>query len=437
MVAAAPGGLLWPRTRRLIVAVLACSALLPLAEGAAQELENPAGTLDVEGSTVPADTIVQAPPEPSGSFGPGIAWSWRGRINQRFEVDTNRGLRVNRNGTVYGSRTGVRTTVSARTKRTRIATTFGVTGITFAGTEESEDLTRIDPRLVVNLRYDGKRYDFRSRVDASVDSTSFTQVEDTGNTDVETQQITVNYDADLGFRIDKLNTLVLGIDGRLVDFVDDAEELNPNRSIRFTAGSLHRLNDLTSVRFTGALRYFSSDNNSSTRTQTLTFGGALTHNRTRRHRFGVSSGVTLVRRQAELNNLDQTDYFVGAVGGAGLDYQSGTINAGLDLLQRLEPTSAGELQTFTRLAGNLGYRLTPQQRISANVAVSRRDGLDEGSDQRTVIRFGPRYSINLSRRTSLNLGYTFRFSNDSSGADGSATGHRFFLAVSRGLTFRQ
>ncbi|MEM0921596.1 MAG: hypothetical protein AAGI13_01020 [Pseudomonadota bacterium] len=387
------------------------------------------GTIDIEDERqVEIDT--SEPPAASGAFGPGIVWSWRGRLNQRFEVDTNRGLRVNSNGTVYGSRTTVRNTLVARTKRTRLTTSLGVTGIAFAGNEQAEELARIDPRLVVDLRYDGKRYDIRGRIDGSIDSTSFTQEEETGNTDDETQQITVNYDAEIGFRVDKLNTLVLGVDGRVVDFLESADTLNPNRSIRLTAGSLHALSDVTSLRFTGAIRYFEADNNANTRSQTFSFGSALNHNRTSRHRLALNAGVTMVRRQTDANQ----ETFVGAVGGAGFNYRGNSYNAGLNLLQRVEPTAAGELQSFTRLVGSVGFRVAPQQRLSANLAVSRRARFDDDADAdvaRTVVRFGPRYTFNLTPDTRVNLGYSFRYST----ADESAIGHRVFLGISRRLTF--
>ena len=415
-----------------------------------------------EDAGIPIGDSLDRPLPAALNIGTGINWRWTGRVRQRFEIDTNRGLLEESNGTVYGSRTSASSTVTLRSKQTRLSTTFGVTGVAFAGNEEAEELTRIDPRLGMNLRYDGRRFDLNVRGDASVDSTSFTQVDDTGVTEDETQQLTFNYDADLSLPIDRLNSLVLGLDGRIVRFQDASDNLTPSTSLRFSAGTVHRLNPVTSLRFVGSLRYFESNGTGTgaflgtlagmpgvfsnvpteeqTKVLTYSLASTLTHRRTPRHRFGLTAGVNFVQREelltaqpipmAVIPAVSETDQSFGFTGGAGFDYRLGPFAAGIDISQRLEPSATGDLRNFTRLAGNIGYRVTERERISANISLSRRAG---GSDdgQRLVLRLGPRYSFDLAPRTSLNLGYTLRISRDEGE---QALGHRVFMSVARRFT---
>lgn len=396
-------------------------------------------------SAVRAQPVAQAAapqpnPRPGGvaaaanAFGPAVDWSLSLRAEQRFEIDTNRGLDNPSDGAIYGSRTRLSTTLEAETKRSQVRTTLGFGGAVFGGPGDSEDATRLNPRLSSDLRYDGKDYELTGSFDASTDSTSVTQLDDTGITDEESTQITVNYDSELSWRLTPRSTLFLGTLGRVVDFTDDVAGLNPTRTFGVSAGWAHSLNELTTLRFAGGLRYFSSDNPAENRSQVLDFTVSLNQRRTPRHRFGLRAGAVTVRVTEDGPGGEGTQFLAGATGGATFNYTNDRIDADLSATQQVDPSATGELQSFTRLAGSVGYRPSRNNRISANLSYSRRAELDGDGDNRQLISFGPRYSYNLGENTELGVSYLFRMSVESD--DGTATGHRFFLSLVHNLTLQ-
>ncbi|MEM7505788.1 MAG: hypothetical protein AAF415_03505 [Pseudomonadota bacterium] len=387
----------------------------------------------------PLNMAKSVPPDPSAAaasngFGPAVDWSLRSRAEQRFEVDTNRGLETPSDGTIYGSRTRLSTTLEAETKRSLVTTTLGFSGAVFGGPGDIDDATRLNPRLTSDLRYDGKDYELTGSLSASTNSTSVTQLEDTGITDVESTQITVIYDSELSWRLNPRSTLFLGTLGRVVDFTDDVAGLNPTRTFGASAGWAHSINSLTTLRFAGNLRYFAADNPAENRSQVFDFTVALNQRRTPRHRFGLRAGAVAVRVTEDGPGGEGTQFQTGGTGALTFNYTNDQLQADLSATQQVDPSSTGELQSFTRIAGSVGYRLTRNNRVSANLAYTRRADLDGDGDNRQLISFGPRYSYSLGRGTELGLGYLFRLSEESE--DGTAIGHRFFLSLVHNLTLQ-
>lgn len=372
----------------------------------------------------------------NNSWGPAVDWSATARTLQQLEVDTNRTLTSPSDGAIYGLRSRLDTTIDAETKRSLISTTVGFDASVFGGPGLQPNFNRIDPRVAVDLRYDGRRYRLESDLRFEADSTSRTQIDEAGETDEVTTQFTLAHTTDVSVVLDRRNTLRTGASFRLVEFADDIDGIVPNISGGLTAAWSHRATETTSFIFNTGFRYFEADNEANTTSQIFSFSGGIEHDRTSRHRFTAGGGLSATRTTTDDVVVGagtapgSTDLSLGVNAAASFDYATDGIDAGLDFSQSVQPSSQGEVQTLTRLAGNLVYPVSTYERVSATLSFTRRSAVED-DDARNILSFGPRYSYALTKDTNISLGYLFRISRED--AD-NATGHRVFLSLSRDFT---
>ncbi|MBY8978149.1 hypothetical protein KHP62_20230 [Rhodobacteraceae bacterium NNCM2] len=384
------------------------------------------------------ETVPRPPAKPpvANSFGPAVDWRLTARIKEELRYDSNRTLDNPSEGAIYGSDTTVGLKLDAETERTFLSLSAGFDGGIFGGPGDTDQLNRLDPNVAASMRYTGKDYQVDTLFNIDVKPTSVTQLDDTGILDDETSQITANFDTVYTQSLNARNQLSTGANARAIRFVDQVDGLEETNTFGVFSNWRHQLNLATALNFRGGARYFSANDTEETRSQTIDLTVGVEHDRTARHSFGASGGVTFVRQTRDgLPGGGTPDFFTGFNGGASFDYRLSRLNAGIDLSHSIDPSSDGELQAFTRLSGDIGYRLTQRSTISGLLSYSHRgdiSGEDSDNDTRQVITLGPTFTHRITENLDLGLNYRFRLSDDND--QDMATGHQVFLTLSRDLT---
>ena len=359
--------------------------------------------------------------------GPGVNWSLRGRADYSITGDINRDLEPDNQEKLLTNALAAGLILDAETKRSLISTELGVRASYFLGEDpELDGDTRLDPRVAVRGIYRGKTYEVDGSLGLDVEQASLAQADDTGISAGETTQFTVNYSIGLAQQLDELNTLNLRSSGTAIDFDEDNPDLTPSRTVGVNAGWERQLTGTTTAIFDIGARQFDADDLVDTRSRTLDLLLTLSHRRTSRHTFGGSIGVTAV--STETTGFE-TDNDLSLTGGASLDYLFNNGTVGVDFTQSVEPSAAGELQSFSRLTSDLTYDVTDQQRLNLFAALSRRTPLGGTGDTFDYYTVGAGYGIDVTESVEMRVGYSFQGNNDS--AVGAATGHQVLLSLGK------
>ncbi len=378
--------------------------------------------------------------------GPATDWTHTARLSESIREDTNPGLDKNGQNVVTNT-VGAGLGIAARTKRGLFGVDLGLAAQYFFGEDEQLAGTgRVDPTVTANAAYRGKRYNARARASVRTQSTAFSRIAELDSTGavvdptdpgsvvdefaVENKDATqISSSADTAFTllIDPRNQLTFGIDGQDTEFSTNSSGLIPTHSIRTTAAWRRLLSETTTGTLTTGLRAFQSDDG--THSQTLEVKANLTTQRTPRHTFRIGAGVDAVRTTQDPTGGDP-QFDLGFVGDAGLDYRLKRLNVSLNLSQSIDPSSTtGDLQSFTRASGTLGYSVNQYQKLQASLNYSRRAPLSGNGGSQQLVSFGPSYSLALGAGTTLTGGYTFRQ------LEGTATSHQVFLTLAHDLSF--
>ena len=392
--------------------------------------------------------------------GAGIDLQARGVFNQNFDFNSNPGLASESDGSIYGTRSRIGLRATARGKRAVFGVNAGVGYYVRGGSGNDDDdgsLDRLQPDIAANHAYNGKGYSITNGLNLSVRPVTETQFEDSGSLEDQLNQLTFSYNAGFARSVDSRNSLTLGGRVRLVRFDEETDNLDESERYSFNTTWRRRLSQTTSIFAQTGFSHFKSDDDLSSRSSSFTTG--LNHERTPRHRFGVTGGATITRTKRILSGTvfttttevsgstveilvvpvpvrrSDSDATVGFNGGASFDYQLPRLLAGINLSQGVDEGSDGEISTLTGLSGALRYRLTPQSSLSGSLSYSRRSDLgttDEDLGTRHFFSFGPALSTKLTEDIDLGLNYRFRFNireNEDNGI-----GHRVLLTISKSFT---
>lgn len=379
----------------------------------------------------PAANADEVPVPVARPIGPAVDWKLSSSFSQRFSADTNRTLAEESRGNVYGATTQVGLKLDAETERMLVTLRGGLVAAAFGGPGDTSELDRLDPQFDAALTYDGKDYAVNSSLSVDLEPSSFTQLEDTGIVDDETTQITVSYRASYTQSLNARNQAFVNGFARAIRFQDDVDGLNETTTAGFNAGWSHLLSPTTRVFGDGGFRFFTSDNASNTESQVADFSVGIENQRTRRHTVRLSGGASFINQTTDdgLGGRD-SEFFTGFNGGASFNYEIPRFTFGLDIRQRVDPSSQGVLRSFTRVGGSLSYRLNQRLRLGGQLSLSRRAALSsDEEDQRDFVTVGPRLSYEIAKDVDLSLNYRFRLSNESD--EDIATGHQFFLSISK------
>jgi len=359
-------------------------------------------------------------------------WSLASDLSQRVEAHNNRSLDPDGSNAAIISYTTVGLDLEARTKRSAASLSVSSQVVTGFGPGAGDDESKINPGVSATLSHNGKRYALSADASLAVQPVSTTQIDDTGVTDVDATQLTVRYDSDLTLQLSKRSQIGFGVNVSLIDFTESSTALVPTETIGVSANLRHELTQTTAMTFTTGLRRFASDNAERRRSQTLDVALRLDHQRTRRHTFGLSGGLTLVRTK-EIGQ--DVSFDIGLNAGASLDYQpTEDFSASLGISQSVDPSSSGELQSVSRFNSSLAYRANTFSDFGLRFDYTHRTSLAGDSESFQSIQAGLNYNYLLAPETSLSLGHLFRLSD---GADGLATGHQIFLSLTHRFTLRQ
>lgn len=372
-------------------------------------------------------------PKSDGIIGPAVRWSLESDVSLRLDGDINRPLDagVHETGLTVDLDGGF--TLGAETKRSDASLDFGVSRTFFWGEDQSSnnDAERLDPRLSLEGSYRSKTYTISANAGFEFKPTSFTQDEDTGIIDDETTQLTIKYGADLTLELDRSNQLVFSTDAQIVDFSDPTPDLNETRTFGANLAWQRQVTETTTLTFTGGGRYFTAQNAEDTKSTTVDISVALEHQRTRRHTFGLTAGVTAVRNNRVTPlGIRESDLMLGATGSVSFEYVLKDLDIGINLTQNIDPSATGALQSFSRVNSNLNYDVNEQEQLGLRANFFHRAPLsgDAGSTLNSLT-IGPTYSLTLVEGTQLSVGYLFRMNQDS--ITGTATGHRLFLTLTQ------
>ncbi|MEM8958104.1 MAG: hypothetical protein AAGC86_09845 [Pseudomonadota bacterium] len=360
--------------------------------------------------------------------GGAVDWSLAARTRIGIEGDLNRDLDPDAQGALLTQALEAGLVLDAQTKRSLLSAELGVSARYFIG--DGNDLGgtgRLDPSLSINHSYTGKTYQVDTRAGLAVTRAAFSQADDTGTTDANASQFTVNYGSSLTQQLDTQSSVTAGVNGTYTDFSESAVDLVPTFVVGTTAGWNRQITETSALSFDLGFRHFAADNPEDTRSQTADLSARLQHRRTPRHMIGVTLGTTGVRTTETGTG---TDFDINATGGIALDYALRSLSASLGLDQSIEPSSEGRLESQTRVSGSLGYQVNRRQQSSLTLSYSRRTplGSDTG-ETRDFLRVSPSYSIALTPAASFTFGYAFRLSRDDT--DGLATGHQVFAFLER------
>lgn len=362
-------------------------------------------------------------------FGPAADWSLTSRITLSTAADLNRDLNPGDGGDLLlTNRLDTGLSLQARTKRGLYTADLGAVGIFYLGPDQPTQDQPIDPRFSTSARYSGKRYVLNSSFSFDIRPVTDTQFDDTGIVSTDTQQLSVNYSAGLTHEITKRDQLTVSTSAGVVDFLDGgAPGLVATRTASLGLGWGHTVDARTSLGLDLNLRHFTSQNPQNTRSQTLTLGGNFSQQRTRRHRIGLGAGFTFVRTSERGRGVDVDVSFNGS---ASFGYRLKDQTFDLSLSQGIEPSSAGTLQSFTRVGAGWSWTVTPRQSVSLGINYTHRTGVQGGSAS-DAAQANAGYSLALTRETRLGLDYRFRVRNDQTGF---ATGHQMMLTLSQDFT---
>ena len=385
-------------------------------------------------------TAESAIPEELSFTQPGVDWSLGARLGTRIGVDVNRNLDPDEErDTLLRTALDAGLILDAETKRALLTIDAGLAAEFFAGdnppreNRDSLDPTRLDPSAAARYTYRGKAYTFTGNLGFEVRAATEAQADDTGLVDDNASQINVRYGADLVLLLSETDQLSIGTSGGLIDFFNESlfSDLVATRTFDLARiGWQRQLTETSTIGVSAGLRQFAADNVDETRSQTVDLVLSLDHRRTPRHNFGLSGGVNFVRTTRQLLGPGkETDFDVAGLASASLDYTSSAFRAGFGLSQSVDPSSEGELASFTRVDADLGYDVNELQNLDLIFSYSYRAPISGDQETRHFLTIGPTYSFILSPETRLSLNYRFRASREE--IDGIATGHQLFLTLTR------
>lgn len=359
--------------------------------------------------------------------GSALDWSASSQVTTRTYAAQNRGLDADSKDMTYA--TGLDTGLSVRGtgKRTSLSANLGINSEYFVGEDEDVAGTgRIDPSLGLSISHRGQgmqlSFDSSVRVTAQDDS----QTDNADNTSGSPTRIDGNAQVSLQKTLSEINSAGFSVGTTIVEFADAANSnVVPTRGFFGNVNWRHEVDALNTLSFSAGLRDFSADNTENTNSQTLDVTVALDHIQTDRHRFDLTLGSSAVRSTDDFS--DGPDFNVGFNGGVGFNYNAKRTNAGLSLRQSVDPSSEGDLQSFTRLSGNIGYQLTSDQSIAGSVTYIFRSSFDGDTEDSQAVTISPSYRHRIARATSVSLSYQYRLISD----DDFADGHRVTVALTR------
>ncbi len=381
--------------------------------------------------SVCAASSADAQQQTQSVFGSAVDWSVLARLTETLEVDSNRRLRQGEEGLEARGIVGLNLTVAGRTKRSRFQVRTGLD----AGRSTDNDisnLNRLDPNIAATMVFLGKRFSVNADLTARSQATSVSELEDSGITNLNSTRLDASASVGVTWRATERDSLTLTTSAQFVDFSRTVGTLTPSKTFGVTLGWARQATKTTTYTMSTSFRHFEADGASGRTSRTVNAQAGIQHRRTSRHSLGGSAGLSFV--SSDLANGDSSTQ-IGFVGGGSFDYKLEGFTAGLDVNQSVQPSSDGELNSFTSLSGDVAYRINSLQSLGFRISYTRRSDISGGGDVLQFVSLGPTYNYSLTKDSSLSLGYRFRLRDDV--ASDLVAGHQVMLTLAHDLTLLQ
>lgn len=333
-------------------------------------------------------------------------------FSQRFQAQTDRRLQGD-DAAVFGSTTRLGGVASLTTPRAGVSLEAGASASGFAGAGDTDGLNRIDPDVRAEAYYRAARMDLSSSLDFDIQPTSITQVEDTGVTTRDSEQISLRLGGDLAYLVNARNRLSLGADASVIRFTRNSPDLTPTTVYGVTGGWVHDLDPRTSATLSLGLRRFIARNDERERSTTVNLGGRLSHQVSSRLSLSGGAGVNVVDRVETIGAVRDSETLVSGSGGLEIAWTpTADLGFAMAVDHNLSPSSSGDLQNATTVALDADYAINDLVRAGLSLGYIRRDGLGEdranGGGVRHLYSVSPSLGVQLDDDWRLEVSYVLR-----------------------------
>lgn len=356
-----------------------------------------------------------------------VDWEIETSTNQLTEVDDNFRLEEDSSGVVFGTTTNVELGIFARSPTSLWRFTPGFQATAFAGPGDTEGLNDITPRVSTEYTREGPRTTQSLDFSFTSDSTSFTEIEDTGITTGDATRTQFNLNGDFTYLLGPSGSS-LGLSGFAVvnQFSDGASSLTPTTNVGASVDLSHVVNPRLTTGLSLGVTQFTADSDEDTESLTYSLDASADYDFNSRWSFGVGLGalVTDTERFVTVANGRRRDTEVspGFNANAEINYRRETTEFALTASQALEPSSLGELQTRINFGFSASRQINERStlRFDASYSTQTSSGtFEENETDRVLFSVSPGYSYQLTRNWSADLTYRYRRQGGSTSGDSS------------------
>ncbi len=361
-------------------------------------------------------------------------WIIGGSVSQRLEADTNGDLEED-GEPVFGGTTALGLDFTALTPTTQWQVETGATIGFFGGPGDTDDRNRVNPNFAAAVARNGKYIDTGASFAFDMQPTAFAQLDDTGITEGDATQISVQLAADAVYALDPRNRVSVGGSGRIIRFTGGSTTLDPTATYGTNISFIHNISVATQASLSFGARRFTVKSPEDADSLTFDLSAGVGHLVNRRLSFDASLGVTATRTERTLFGERQTEFSPGTLGGLEVAWQpEPDTQLVFAVSHGLEPSSLGELQTTTALGVGLQHAVNNWTSAGLDLLVQRQSSgggfeNDTGNDtKRTYASISPSLAFSLTPYWALQAGYALNLERESSS---DAVSNRVFLTLTR------
>jgi hypothetical protein len=393
-----------------------------------------------------------------------VEWFAGGSVSAGVEAETNRDLDPDDAGSIYGATTAFGLDLTALTPTTQWTFETGASFGAFGGSGDTEGLDGAFPNFAAAVAHNGQHVDTGASFAIDYQPVAFAQIDDTGITEGDATQLTMNLAGDAAYALDARNSLSLGAFSRIIRFPSGTTRLEPTTSYGASLSWGRALTPATQGNVTfGVSRFisesdgdgdgviiiddedgliiFDDDEFSLDDEDSLSFdlSAGLGHAVNSRLSFSASLGVRATRSTEsglEESGLEESEFTVGPSAGLDIAWRpAADTQLVFALSHGLEPTSFGDLRTTTAIGAGLQHAFNDWTSAGIDVLLQRQsdssdvrqDDLEE-EDPRLYGVISPSIAFTLTEDWALRAGYVFRVQRED-GEDAFSNG--VFMTLTR------
>ena len=304
-----------------------------------------------------------------------IDWKAKSTLSQRVEVDDNYRVSATNAGNVLASITRLSTSIEAiaPTHRFNIGHSFDLYQYAGPGSSALDDKFNYDD-FSVGFTKETKLTTYILGASFKREPTSTTEFDDTGNTTVDADRLTLSANGGVNHRVNARNSLAFDVSARSVTFSPDTGDLVAYFSANSSLAWTHEVNALTSVNTRGSVGYSEFDDDQNSRN--LYFSATVGVKRKLTKRLSASLDVgalgAILKEDATMLLPADEESGIGPTVNFSVDYRRKRTNISFSGTQALEPSADGELQSRTSVNLNIDHQIDSQSSVSLGVSASRR-----------------------------------------------------------------